>query len=251
MENEGAEKKNSGRLSVIPTPIGNLEDITLRGLRLLRESDLLLCEDTRTTGRLLSLLQVERPPLLSLHARNEAARVSEVLEALAGGRNVGLVSDAGTPGMSDPGLSVIGAVLDAGFDLDVLPGPTAFVPALLMSGLPALPFHFEGFLPHKKGRARRIEWLAAQPHTVILYESPHRILRLIGELRTAAGGGRPAAVVREITKLHQESPAAVVREITKLHQESIRGSLDDIFSDLSARQKVRGEIVVVMQGSPG
>ena len=233
MENENLLEKKSGRLTVIPTPIGNLEDITLRAIRCLRESELLLCEDTRTTGRLLSLLQIERRPLLSLHARNETSRINEVLAGLEAGRQIGLVSDAGTPGMSDPGLSLIGAVISAGHELDVLPGPTAFVPALLLSGLPALPFHFEGFLPHKKGRIRRIEWLAELPQTVVLYESPHRIVRLLSELSAAAG---------------QERPAAVLREISKLHQEALRGSLGELHTLLSDRPRVRGEIVAVMQG---
>lgn len=233
MGNENLTEKTYGRLTIIPTPIGNLEDITLRAIRCIRESDLLLCEDTRTTGRLLALLQIERRTLLSLHARNETSRISEVLATLETGRQVGLVSDAGTPGMSDPGLSLIGAVISAGHELDVLPGPTAFVPALLLSGLPVLPFHFEGFLPQKKGRIRRIERLAELPQTVVLYESPHRIVRLLSELSAAAG---------------EERPAAVLREISKLHQEALRGSLGELHTLLSDRPRVRGEIVAVMQG---
>lgn len=225
---------DSARLTLVPTPIGNLEDITLRALRVLRQADLLLCEDTRTTGRLLQLLELPKRPLLSFHARNEAARIPEVLERLRVGEHLALLSDAGTPGLSDPGLSLVGRVIAEGFPLEALPGPTALVPALLMSGLSAHPFHFEGFLPHKKGRRTRIGQLAQFSQTVVLYESPHRVVRLLAEFAEVAG---------------EERKGAVLREISKMHEEALRGSLGELHRELSSRARIRGEIVVVIEGA--
>ena len=227
------DEQKKGRLSVIPTPIGNLEDITLRGVRLMRECDLLLCEDTRTTGKLLKLLELPKRPLLSLNARNERGRTAEVLDRLGSGEHLGLLSDAGTPGVSDPGRWLVSKVIDAGFDLDVLPGATALIPALLLSGLPTQPFHFEGFLPHKKGRRTRLGLLAEMEQTVVLYESPHRLLKLLGELIDTCGADRTGAVIRELTKLHQEC---------------CRGSVSHLFDEFSGRPSIKGECVVVLAG---
>ncbi len=223
-----------GRLSLIPTPVGNLEDITLRALRLLKTCDLLLCEDTRTTGKLLGLLELPKRPLLSLNARNESGRIVEVLDRLEKGEHLGLLSDAGTPGISDPGLSVVGRAIEAGYEIDVLPGPTALIPALIMSGLSARPFHFEGFLPQKKGRQTSLRRISTLVPTILLYESPHRLIKLLNELREHCGENRPCAVVRELSKLHQEV---------------VRGTLQEVANEFDGRPSVKGECVVVVGGS--
>lgn len=227
------DEQNIGSLSVIPTPIGNLEDVTLRALRLLQTCDILLCEDTRSTAKLLRLLELPARPMLSLNARNEKRRVAECIERLESGDQLALLSDAGTPGVSDPGLSLIAAAIEAKFDVDVLPGPTALIPALLMSGLRAQPFHFEGFLPQKKGRQKRLATLSSNPTTMIFYESPYRVLRLFSELVEHFGAGREAALVREISKMHQEV---------------LRGSVAEIAEILTDRGSVKGECVVVVAG---
>lgn len=225
-----------GRLTLIPTPIGNLEDITLRAVRLLRSCDLLLCEDTRTTGKLLGLLDLPKRPLLSLNARNESGRIDQVLQRLEAGDHLGLLSDAGTPGISDPGLSLVGRVIEAGFEVDVLPGPTALIPSLILSGLPARPFQFEGFLPHKKGRQTRLMQIARLEITFLLYESPHRLLKVLNELREHCGEDRPCAVVRELTKMHQET---------------VRGTVGEVAAEFERRSSIKGECVVVVGGALG
>jgi 16S rRNA (cytidine1402-2'-O)-methyltransferase len=219
-------------LYLVPTPIGNLEDITLRALRVLREVDTILAEDTRTTGRLLKHYEVETP-LRAHHAHNEHRAVAAVVEALRGGATYALVSDAGTPGISDPGFLLTRACVEAGIRVECLPGATAFVPALVASGLPADRFHFEGFLPHKKGRQTRLQYLAELPNTFILYESPHRLVKCLQQLAEHCGPDRPACVARELSKLHEE-----VRTST----------LEELGSYYAAATKVRGEIVVVVGG---
>jgi len=177
---------SSGRLLLVATPLGNLGDITVRSLEALRSADAVLCEDTRRTGLLFKLLGITAP-LQPYHAHNEHAVLTRVVEQIRNGRTVVLVSDAGTPGVSDPGFLLVRALLEQGLEVDVLPGPTALIPALLLSGFPCDRFVFEGFLPLKKGRKTRIESLRSESRTVILYESPHRILRTLGELKTALG----------------------------------------------------------------
>ncbi|HQW86680.1 MAG TPA: 16S rRNA (cytidine(1402)-2'-O)-methyltransferase [Flavobacteriales bacterium] len=193
----------SGRLIVVPTPIGNLEDITLRAQRVLAEADAVVAEDTRVSGRLLQHLGIARP-LVSFHTVNEHRMVDQLTARLLRGERLALVSDAGTPGISDPGYLLVRAALRADIPVECLPGATAFVPALVCSGLPCERFVFEGFLPQKKGRRTRLEALRDEPRTIVLYESPHRLLRLLDELAGVLGPDRPACASREISKLHEE-----------------------------------------------
>ena len=219
-------------LHVIPTPIGNLEDITGRALRLLGEVELILAEDTRTTKKLLSHYGIDTP-LRSFHAHNEHGILQGVLQQLKDGTNIGLVSDAGTPGISDPGFLLVRACREAGVAVTCLPGATAFVPALVVSGIPCDRFHFEGFLPHKKGRQTRLKYLAALPHTFVLYESPYRLVKLLEQLIAHCGPDRQACVCRELTKIHEESLTLPLQELKASYEE---------------RDKIKGEIVVVVSG---
>jgi 16S rRNA (cytidine1402-2'-O)-methyltransferase len=219
-------------LYIVPTPIGNLEDITLRALRTLREVDIILAEDTRTTGILLHKYEISTP-LRAFHAHNEHGVTEGIVAQLAGGVRMALVSDAGTPGISDPGFLLIRACVAASVSVTCLPGATAFVPAVVSSGLPCDRFHYEGFLPHKKGRQTRLKYLATLQQTFILYESPHRLLRCLKELITHCGEHRPASVARELSKLHET-----------LH----RGSLAELANYFSDPAKIKGEIVLVVGG---
>jgi 16S rRNA (cytidine1402-2'-O)-methyltransferase len=223
---------SSGRLLLVATPLGNLGDITVRSLEALRSADAVLCEDTRRTGLLFKLLGINAP-LQPYHAHNEHAVLTRVVEQIRNGRTVVLVSDAGTPGVSDPGFLLVRALLEQGLEVDVLPGPTALIPALLLSGFPCDRFVFEGFLPLKKGRKTRIESLRSESRTVILYESPHRILRTLGELKTALG---------------PERRACLARELTKLHQETLRLSLGELEAACTQRPP-KGEMVLVIEGA--
>lgn len=218
-------------LYVVPTPIGNLEDITLRALRVLREVSLILAEDTRTSRRLLDHYGITTP-LRSFHAHNEHAVVEKIAAELSAGTPMALVSDAGTPGISDPGFLLVRACVRQGIRVECLPGPTAFVPALVASGLPCDTFHFDGFLPHKKGRQTRLKYLAQLPHTFVLYESPYRLVKCLDELITVCGPERPACVARELSKLHEEVKTA---------------SLAELRAHFGAKE-VKGEIVVVVSG---
>lgn len=220
-------------LVLVPTPVGNLEDLTFRALRALKEADVVACEDTRTSGVLFSHYGIETPRV-SFHIHNEHAKAGQLVERMEAGETVALVSDAGTPGISDPGFLLVRAAAEAGVRVEALPGPTAFVPALVASGLPCDRFVFEGFLPHKKGRQTRILALADEPRTAVLYESPHRLVKLLGQLGEHLGPDRPAAVAREISKVHEE-----VR----------RGTLAELAEYYGAQAKVRGEIVVVVGGA--
>ena len=221
-----------GKLYVVPTPVGNLEDITLRAVRVLRECDYIVAEDTRTSGNLLRHLEISKP-MSSYHKFNEHGVVAQIVERMEGGQDVALISDAGTPGISDPGYLLVRHAIDAGIDVETLPGPTAFVPALVDSGLPCDRFVFEGFLPQKKGRQTRIGQLADESRTMIFYESPHRVGKTLGQLAERLGGERRAAVCREISKKFEET---------------VRGTL----AELGARyadQEPRGEIVLVVEGA--
>ena len=219
-------------LCLVPTPIGNLEDISLRALRTLKEVDLILAEDTRVSKRLLQHYEINTP-MQAYHAHNEHHKTEKIVEELLSGKRIALVSDAGSPGISDPGFLLVRTCLEAGIEVQSLPGPTAFVPALTASGLPSDRFHFEGFLPHKKGRKKRLEYLASLPHTFILYESPHRIQRCIKELNEYCG---------------PERPACLARELSKIHEEYLRGTLADLAEVVGGERKIKGEIVVVVGG---
>ena len=218
-------------LYVVPTPIGNLEDITLRALRVLKEVSVVLAEDTRTSRKLLDHYDI-KTPLRAFHAFNEHAVVERVVDELTSGADMALISDAGTPGISDPGFLLVRACVRRGVKVECLPGPTAFVPALVASGLPCDTFHFEGFLPHKKGRQTRLKFLSEMPHTFVLYESPFRLLKCLDELIALCGAERSACVARELSKLHEEVKTASLAE------------LKEHFS----KKDVKGEIVVVVAG---
>jgi len=218
-----------GKLYLVPTPIGNLEDITLRALRILKEADCILAEDTRTTRKLLSHYQIGRP-MLAYHVFNEHQFTPQLVERMLAGQVIALVSDAGTPGISDPGFLLVRACIDKTIEVECLPGATALIPALAVSGLPADRFCFEGFLPHKKGRKTRIAQLADETRSIILYESPHRILKLVQELIAVLGGERRCSLSRELSKIHEET---------------IRGSLANLASYLEAHPP-KGEMVLVI-----
>lgn len=221
----------SGKLTIVPTPVGNLEDITARALRVLREADLVLAEDTRTSSVLMKHFGIETP-MQSHHKFNEHERAERVADKIESGENIALISDAGTPGISDPGFLLARECRRRGLEVECLPGATAFVPALVASGLPCDRFVFEGFLPPKKGRATRLAELAADPRTVVIYESPKRLPRTLRQLAEVFGEDRPACVAREISKLHET-----------YHN----GSLGQLFSYFEVNQP-RGEIVIVVEG---
>jgi 16S rRNA (cytidine1402-2'-O)-methyltransferase len=221
-------------LVVIPTPIGNLDDITLRAQRALAEADAVVAEDTRVTGRLLQHLGLSKP-LISFHVNNEHRMAEQLVRRMAAGERMALCSDAGTPAISDPGFLLVREALRAGLAVECLPGATAFVPALVVSGLPCERFVFEGFLPQKKGRRTRLEALRHEARTMVFYESPHRLLRALGEFAEAFGGERRASVSRELSKLHEET---------------VRGTLADLCAHFTA-QEPRGEFVVVVAGTDG
>ncbi len=218
-------------LFIVPTPIGNLQDITLRAIEVLKQADVILAEDTRTSGILLKHLEISRP-LQSYHIFNEHKAVEKLVERMKGGDHFALISDAGTPAISDPGFLLVRAVIQAGLEVQCLPGPTAFVPALVNSGLPNDRFVFEGFLPHKKGRKTRIEGLMEEVRTMIFYESTHRIQKTLVQLAEAFGEDRQACVSRELTKLHEEN---------------VRGSLKELI-DYYQIHPVKGEIVLIVAG---
>lgn len=222
----------SGQLFIVPTPIGNLEDITLRAINTLKSVDLILAEDTRTSSFLLKHLQIEKP-LRSYHAHNEHKVLEELVAMLSSGKNIALVSDAGTPGISDPGFLLIREALAQGLSVISLPGPTAFVPALVNSGLPCNEFSFYGFLPQKKGRQTKLKSLVNEEKTFILYESPFRLLKLLEELKEHLGGERRASVSRELTKMFEETQ---------------RGTLNELLAFYGSKT-IKGEIVVVVQGN--
>lgn len=221
----------SGKLILVPTPVGNLEDITLRALRVLKEVDLILAEDTRTSSVLLKHYDIHTP-MRSHHRNNEHNTVEGLVEELEAGRNIALISDAGTPGICDPGFMLARACREADIEVECLPGPTAFVPAIVASGLPCDRFVFEGFLPLKKGRATRLAELAEEERTVIIYESPLRVARTLRQLAESFGLDRRAAVCREISKLHETYHSGTLGEL----------------AEYFAMNQAKGEIVVVVKG---
>ncbi len=218
-------------LYLVPTPIGNLEDMTFRAVKILRAVDLILAEDTRTSKKLLNHYEIN-VPLRSHHAHNEHGTTPGLVEHLQGGATIALISDAGTPAISDPGFYLVRECVKNDIKVECLPGATAIIPALAASGLPCDKFHFEGFLPHKKGRQTRVKYLAELENTFALYESPHRIGKCLTQLAEFCGAERNAVVCRELTKLHEE-----VR----------RGTLVELAAHFSG-QKTKGEIVVVVAG---
>ena len=196
---------------LIPTPIGNLEDITLRAIRLLKEVDLILAEDTRVSSKLLKHFEIDTP-YQSFHMHNEHKKVQSVLNQLKGGKRIALISDAGTPGISDPGFLMVREALKEGVEVQCLPGPTALIPALVQSGIPCDRFIFEGFLPPKKGRQTRLEQMAQEERTLVFYESPHKLLKTLDQLRIHFGADRSLAVVREISKLYESTFRGTIEE---------------------------------------
>ncbi len=218
-------------LYVVPTPVGNLEDITLRALRVLKEVDIILAEDTRTSSVLLKHYDIHTP-LRSHHKFNEHETSDGMAERIAAGMNVALISDAGTPGISDPGFMLVRACVERGVEVQCLPGATAFVPALVDSGLPCDRFYFEGFLPQKKGRQTRLNLLAEQDHTMIIYESPFRLVKTLEQLATVLGNDRRASVSREISKKFEET---------------CRGTLTEL-SEHFKQFSPKGEIVLIVAG---
>lgn len=221
-----------GKLYIIPTPVGNLEDITLRAIRLLKEVDLILAEDTRTTGILLKHYEIESR-MQSYHKFNEHKTISTIIGQLNAGLNIGLVSDAGTPGISDPGFLIARECAKEGITVECLPGATAFVPALVASGIPSDKFCFEGFLPQKKGRQTRLKALAEETRTIVFYESPHRVLKTLVQLSEYFGEDRYAATCREISKKFEDTQ---------------RGTLKELITHFEMNEP-RGEFVLIISGA--
>lgn len=220
-----------GKLYVVPTPVGNLDDMTFRAIQVLKEADLVLAEDTRTSGILLKHFEIKKP-MQSHHKFNEHKTVESVINRLKAGETVALVSDAGTPGISDPGFLVVRECVRDGIEVQCLPGATAFVPALVSSGLPCDRFCFEGFLPQKKGRQTRLKALAGETRTMVFYESPHRLVKALAQFAEFFGADRQAAVAREISKVHEET---------------VRGTLAELVEHFTANEP-RGEIVILVSG---
>ncbi len=220
---------DSSKLYIVPTPIGNLEDITLRAIRILKEVDLILAEDTRTSGKLLKHYGIDTRKY-AYHQFNEHKVLHSLIERLLGGETMTLITDAGTPAISDPGFLLVRECIKNNIQVECLPGATAFVPALVNSGMPCEKFFFEGFLPHKKGRQTRLKILSQLPCTLILYESPHRLLKTIGQF---------------IEHFGPERNVSVSRELTKIHEENVRGTLQEVFDHFKTRT-IKGEIVIVV-----
>jgi 16S rRNA (cytidine1402-2'-O)-methyltransferase len=221
------------KLYLVPTPIGNLEDITLRAIRVLGEVDGILAEDTRNSGQLLKHFNISKP-LYSHHAHNEHTGVPGVIKMLKEGKSLALISDAGTPGISDPGYLLVKACVDNGIEVESLPGATAFVPALVNSGFPTDRFVYEGFLPHKKGRQTRWKALAEEERTIVLYESPHRLVKALEQI---------------IEFISPDRSVMVGRELSKMHEQMVRGTATEVLAYFVAHpDKVRGEIVIVIAG---
>jgi 16S rRNA (cytidine1402-2'-O)-methyltransferase len=219
------------RLYIVPTPIGNLEDITYRAVKILQTVDFIIAEDTRTTGHLLKHLQISKP-MQSFHKFNEHQVVNRLVDRIQQGETAALVSDAGTPGISDPGFLIVREALKEEIEVECLPGPTAFVPALIVSGLPCERFCFEGFLPQKKGRNKRLNELKDEERTMIFYESPMRVQKTLEQLAEFLGSQRRASLSREISKVHEET---------------LRGTLEEILQAVK-NKNLKGEVVICVEG---
>lgn len=221
-----------GTLYIVPTPVGNMEDMTMRAIRILKEADLVLAEDTRTSGILLKHFDIQNH-LMSHHKFNEHGTSAGIVQRLKGGQTVALISDAGTPAISDPGFYLVREAVKEGIEVQTLPGATAFVPALVSSGLPCDRFCFEGFLPQKKGRQTRLQQLAGEQRTMIFYESPYRVVKTLQQFAEVFGAERKVSVCREISKVHEES---------------VRGTIDEVIAHFKETEP-RGEIVIVVEGN--
>ncbi len=222
----------STQLYLVPTPIGNLEDITLRALRILKEVDLILAEDTRTTGKLLKHFEISTPQK-SYHIHNEHKTLEQIIDLLKGGQIIALVSDAGTPAISDPGYLLVRECLKHNIEIECLPGATAFVPALVKSGFPTDRFTFEGFLPHKKGRQTKIQSFKDEKRTIIVYESPHRLIKALEQFVEFLGEERRISVSRELTKIYEETITGTAKEVLEFFKQ----------------KGVKGEIVIILEGN--
>lgn len=220
-----------GILYIVPTPVGNMEDMTLRAIRILKEADIVLAEDTRTSGFLLKHYDINQR-LMSHHKFNEHGTANGIVERLKAGQTVALISDAGTPGISDPGFYLVRETVAAGIEVQTLPGATACIPALVSSGLPCDRFCFEGFLPQKKGRQTHLESLKEEVRTMVFYESPYRVLKTLQQFAETFGGDRKVSVCREISKVHEES---------------VRGTLDEVIAHFTEKEP-KGEFVIVLAG---
>ena len=219
-------------LYLIPTPVGNMEDMTFRAIRLLKEADLILCEDTRTSGILLKHFNITDKRLMAHHKFNEHGTSHAIVEHLRGGETICLITDAGTPGISDPGFFLVREAIEAGIEVQTLPGATAFVPALVSSGLPCDKFCFEGFLPQKKGRQTRLQELATEPRTMIIYESPRRVVKTLEQFCEFFGKDRRISACREISKIHEQS---------------VRGTMTEVLEHFKAHEP-KGEFVLIVEG---
>jgi len=221
----------SGKLFLVPTPVGNLEDITLRALKVLKEVDLILAEDTRQSIKLLNHYEISKP-MVSFHQHNEHKALSGIIQQLESGKNMAVITDAGTPGISDPGFLIVRECLRKNIPVECLPGATAFVPALVKSGIPCDSFCFEGFLPEKKGRQTELKKLAEEERTIVLYESPHRLLKTLEQLKEFFG---------------EERQISVSRELTKIFEETVNGTVNELIGHFKLKT-VKGEIVIVIAG---
>ena len=229
------QKTLEAALYLVPTPVGNREDITLRGLRVLQQADIIACEDTRHTGQLLKLYEIQPKQMVSCHEHNEAQAAERILHDISQGKSAAFCSDAGSPGISDPGYRLVLKAVEKGVKIIPLPGATAFVPALTASGLPTDEVIFMGFPPQKKGRQTFLKRVAEQEATVLLYESPYRLLKLLEEIVQYCGAERKVCAAREISKMHEEF---------------VRGTAEEVFKNFSGRSAVKGEFVVIIGGKP-
>ena len=220
-----------GKLYLVPTPIGNLDDMSFRAVQVLKDVDFVLAEDTRNSGKLLKHFGISTP-MFSHHQHNEHKSVAGAIQKIQEGNDLALISDAGTPGISDPGFLLVRNCIEQDIELECLPGPSAFLPALLLSGLPCDKFHFEGFLPHKKGRQTRIKELAEKECTLILYESPYRIVKLLEQVNEFMGSRRNMSISRELTKVYEETIRGTAQELLEIFKE----------------KNIKGEFVVVIEG---
>lgn len=223
----------TGKLILVPTPVGNLKDMTYRAVEVLQQADLILAEDTRVSGRLLKHFEIENQ-LASYHQNNEHKVLDNFIKKLLHGETLALVTDAGTPAVSDPGFLLVREALKYGLDVECLPGATSIIPALVVSGLPAYRFYMEAFLPHKKGRRKRLEVISQKEETVILMEAPYRILKTLDQLLEYCG---------------EERQVCVCRELTKLHEEHVRGTLKHVVENFRQRTTIKGEIVIVLDSA--
>jgi 16S rRNA (cytidine1402-2'-O)-methyltransferase len=230
-KNKKVMSLSPGKLYLVPTPIGNLEDITLRALKVLKDVDYILAEDSRTSGVLLKHFEIKKP-VFAHHKFNEHKALPGIIDKLKSGNKMALISDAGTPAVSDPGFLILRECLNQGIEVECLPGPTALIPALVISGLPSERFVFEGFLPVKKGRNKRLQELKEEKRSMIFYESPYRLVKSLEQFKEIFSGSREASVSRELSKLHEET---------------VRGTLDELIEHFE-KKKPKGEFVIVVRG---